>query len=134
MGEQKLHGRRVLIVEDEYLLADDLSLVLGDAGAHVLGPVASVEDGMTLIGNTPSIDAAVLDVNLCGDMVFPVADELRSRGIPFAFATGYDEWAFPERFAGVPRVEKPFKGYMVEAVLGALIEDRSPLSAAADLA
>lgn len=123
MAEQKLQGCRVLVVEDEYLLADDLSHALADVGVHVLGPVASVEDGLTLIGSESSIDAAVLDVNLRGDMVFPVADELRSRGIPFAFATGYDEWALPERFVDAPRVEKPFKGYKVAAVLGELVKD-----------
>jgi CheY-like chemotaxis protein len=123
MVEQKLQGCRVLIVEDEYLLADDLSQALADVGVQVLGPVASVEDGMTLIGSEASIDAAVLDVNLRGDMVFPVADALLSRGIPFAFATGYDEWALPERFANAPRVEKPFKGYKVAAILGTMIGD-----------
>jgi hypothetical protein len=64
----------------------------------------------------------VLDVNLRGDMVFPVADALRARGIPFAFATGYDGWALPERFADAPRVEKPFKGFRVAAVLGSLVQ------------
>ena len=122
MVEQNLKGCSVLVVEDEYLLADDLSNALAEAGVHVLGPVASVEDGIRLIGSTGSIDAAVLDVNLRGDMVFPVADELRSRGIPFAFATGYDESAIPDRFADAPRVEKPFKGHSLTAVLGALIK------------
>jgi DNA-binding response OmpR family regulator len=121
MPEQSLKGSRILIVEDEYLLADDLSHALSDAGAEVLGPIASVEDATAFIAGEPSIDAAVLDVNLRGDMVFPVADALHARGVPFAFATGYDQWALPERFAGAPRVEKPFKGYKVAAVLAPLI-------------
>jgi CheY-like chemotaxis protein len=122
MAEQKLQGSRILVVEDEYLLADDLSETLIEAGAEVLGPIASIEEATALIAEEPEIDAAVLDVNLRGDMVFPVADALRARGIPFAFATGYDEWALPERFADVPRVEKPFKGFRVAAVLGSLVQ------------
>ena len=86
MVDQVLRGTRILVVEDEYLLADDLNNALADAGAHVLGPAASVEDATALIGNEATIDAAILDVNLRGDMVFPLADALRERGIPFAFA------------------------------------------------
>ena len=121
MPEQNLQGCRILIVEDEYLLADDLSHALESAGAKVLGPLGSVEDATAFIAGEPSIDAAVLDVNLRGDMVFPVADALRARGVPFAFATGYDQWALPQRFADAPRVEKPFKADKVAALLGPLI-------------
>jgi CheY-like chemotaxis protein len=109
MVEQTLEGRRVLVVEDEYLLADDLTHALEQAGAAVLGPVPGIEEALALIAAETQIDAAVLDVNLRGEMVFPVADALVARGIPFAFATGYDEWALPDRFAAIPRLEKPFK-------------------------
>lgn len=129
MAEQKLQGSRILIVEDEYLLADDLSETLVEAGAEVLGPIASIEDATAFIAGEAAIDAAVLDVNLRGDMVFPVADALRARGIPFAFATGYDEWALPERFADAPRVEKPFKGFRVAALLGSLVQPSGKVGA-----
>ncbi|HEX8303148.1 response regulator [Sphingomonas sp.] len=121
MPEQSLRGCRILIVEDEYLLADDLSYALSEAGAQVLGPIASVEDAQTFIAGGDPIDAAVLDVNLRGDLIFPVAEALQDRGVPFAFATGYDQWALPTRFADVPRVEKPFKSHKVAAVLGPLL-------------
>jgi DNA-binding NtrC family response regulator len=121
MVDQVLRGARILIVEDEYLLADDLNNALADAGAHVLGPAASVDDATALIEKESAIDAAVLDVNLRGDMVFPLADILRDRGIPFAFATGYDDWALPPRFADAPRVEKPFKSERVADILRPLI-------------
>jgi DNA-binding response OmpR family regulator len=121
MPEQILQGSRILIVEDEYLLADDLSAALTEAGAEVLGPIASVEDAQTFIAGEDRIDAAVLDVNLRGDLIFPVADTLQARGVPFAFATGYDQWALPPRFAQVPRVEKPFKTNKVAAVLGPMV-------------
>jgi DNA-binding response OmpR family regulator len=122
MPDQNLQGYHILIVEDEYLLADDLCNALADAGAEVLGPVASIDDGLALIESGTSIDAAVLDVNLRGDMVFPVADALRSRGVPFAFATGYDESALPERYSDTPRLEKPTKGYKLAAVISSLLQ------------
>jgi len=121
MADAPLQGSRILIVEDEYLLADDLANALTDAGAEVVGPLGSVEEGLALIAVDRFIDAAVLDVNLRGDMVFPVADALRSHGIPFAFATGYDEWALPDRFADAPHVGKPFKSHLVERVLTDLL-------------
>jgi DNA-binding response OmpR family regulator len=121
MADQVLRGVRILIVEDEYLLADDLNTALSEAGAHVLGPAASVEDATTLIGNEAKIDVAILDVNLRGDMVFPLADALRERGTPFAFATGYDDWALPTRFADAPRIEKPFRSERVADILKLLI-------------
>lgn len=109
MVEQTLRDCRILVVEDEYLLADDLCHALEQAGAVVLGPVPGVEEALALIETEPRIDAAVLDVNLRGDMVFPVADALRDRNVPFAFATGYDRWILPDRFAAHPRIEKPFR-------------------------
>lgn len=121
MVEPVLRGCRVLVVEDEYLLADDLSFALTAAGADVLGPVPTVEEAIARISAEQRIDVAVLDVNLRGDMVFPVADALIARGIPFAFATGYDHEALPDRFTGVPRVEKPFKAHRVAAILAPLI-------------
>ncbi|MBE1529450.1 CheY-like chemotaxis protein [Sphingopyxis sp. OAS728] len=101
------------MVEDEYLLADDISRALADAGAQVLGPVASAQDAEAIIGSEERIDAAVLDVNLRDGAVFPAADALAAREIPFAFATGYEEWSLPERFQGRPLVEKPFKASQI---------------------
>jgi DNA-binding response OmpR family regulator len=124
MGESNLLGCRVLVVEDEYLLADDLREALAEAGAEVLGPVGSVEDAIALIAGEPSIDAAVLDINLRGDMIFPVADALRERAVPFAFATGYDREAIPERFADAPCIEKPLRGQKVAAALVPLMAGR----------
>jgi DNA-binding response OmpR family regulator len=121
MNEQSLGGYRILVVEDEYFLADDLCRTLTEAGAEILGPYASVEDASTLIAEGEPIDAAVLDVNLRGDMVFPVADALRDRGVPFAFATGYDQETLPNRFNDTPRVEKPFKAHKVAAVLKPMV-------------
>jgi two-component SAPR family response regulator len=121
MVEQMLDARRILIVEDEYLLADDLASVLREAGAHVLGPVPSVAAALSLIANEDRIDGAVLDINLRGEMVFPLAAALQDRGIAFIFATGYDEEIVPERFAHLPRVEKPLNGSTAATMLGPLL-------------
>jgi DNA-binding LytR/AlgR family response regulator len=102
-----LRGRRLLVVEDDYLIAADVAASLGDFGAIVIGPAGSIEDALRLIGAHDRIDAAVLDVNLRGERVYAVADALRARGVPFVFATGYDAGMLPERYEGVPRCGKP---------------------------
>jgi DNA-binding NarL/FixJ family response regulator len=125
MPEPTLLGRRVLIVEDEYLLADDLRDALLEEGADVLGPVASIDEATILVARELRIDAAVLDINLRGDMVFPIADTLIERQVPFAFATGYDASSLPERFASIPCLEKPLRGAKVAATLAPLIVQRA---------
>ena len=99
--------RRVLVVEDEYYLAQDLARALQKLGAQVVGPVPTLEAALALIGAEP-VDAAVLDINLRGEEVYPVADALAERGIPFVFATGYDRSSIPATYQDVPRWEKPF--------------------------
>jgi CheY-like chemotaxis protein len=100
---------RVLVVEDEYFLADDIMRALQGLGAEVVGPVPTRDKALALLASSESIDAAVLDINLQGEAVFPVADALIERGIPFVFATGYDQSAVPAAYDGVRRWEKPFE-------------------------
>ena len=100
-------GRSILVVEDDYMLAYDLCRDLEAAGARVLGPVASISEALEILDRAEGLDAAVLDVNLSGTMVFPLAEALRDRGVPFVFATGYEAWALPSAFAKVPRCDKP---------------------------
>ncbi|MDP8921195.1 MAG: response regulator [Pseudomonadota bacterium] len=102
-----LQGRRVLVVEDEYMLAQELREGLERQGAEVIGPVPTVAEAMELLRQGPAPDIAILDINLQGEMVYPVADALRAQGIPFLFATGYEPWAIPEAYKDVPRAEKP---------------------------
>ena len=102
-----LQNRHVLLVEDDYILAQELKDELEHLGAEVLGPVYSVEDALALLAADPAPDTAVLDLNLGGEMVFPLADALEVRGIPFVFLTGYEQWTWGEHHAGVPRLEKP---------------------------
>ena len=102
-----LRGRRVLVVEDDYLLAQDLREQLMSWGAEMMGPVASVTEALALVEAGPAPDMAMLDIGLGDEMVYPVAEALRTRGIPFVFATAYDAWVIPDAFAGVPVAQKP---------------------------
>ena len=83
-----LSGRRVLLVEDEAIIALDLAALLTDLGAVVVGPAHSVADALELL-NEGKIDCAVLDINLNGEPVYPVARALETRRIPFVFVTSY---------------------------------------------
>jgi CheY-like chemotaxis protein len=102
-----LRGRRVLVAEDEYFFAIDLSHELEIHGALVVGPVPRVEDGLELLARESPPDLAILDVNLGGSMVFPLADALIARGVPFVFATAYTRPELPPAYAGMPHCEKP---------------------------
>ena len=102
-----LSGRRVLVIEDEYFLADDIARALRELGARVVGPVGELEQAASLIDGDTAIDAAVVDINLRSDMVFPVARTLRARKVPLLFTTGYDRKSIDPEFQDVPLWEKP---------------------------
>ncbi|MBE7179859.1 MAG: response regulator [Terriglobus roseus] len=102
-----LSGHRVLVVEDDYFIADGLRQMLLGMGVEVVGPVATVDKALALIAASSQIDVAVLDVNLRDVMVFPVADALKMRGVPFIFSTGYEGDTIPARYAHIQRFEKP---------------------------
>lgn len=115
-AEASIRGLRVLIVEDAVLLALELEAGLQDAGAIIAGNAAELEEGMAMLDL--DIDAAVLDANLNGASVAPLAEALRARGTPFVFATGYGERGAPEGF-DAPVVRKP---YNVHQIVRALAE------------
>lgn len=112
-----LQGRCVLVVEDEYMIACELSEELSTNGAEVIGPVGTVDGARALLDSRGRIDAAILDINLRGEYVFELANELEHRGLPFLFATGYDGEVIPERYHHVVRCEKPVKASNVVAAL-----------------
>src|SRR5690348_17281985 len=102
-----LSGHRVLVIEDEYFLADDIARALRQSGARVVGPVGELEQAASLIEGDVAIDAAVVDINLRSDMVFPVVRTLRARNVPLLFTTGYDRKSIDPEFQDVPLWEKP---------------------------
>ncbi len=101
-----LTGKRILIVEDEYFIAADLKRALAEAGAIVVGPAGTLASAQALVDD--DIDLALLDVNLDGEHSYPLANRLHERAVPFAFLTGYDQWALPPAYRDVPRLDKPF--------------------------
>ena len=114
-----VRGHRILIVEDEYLAADDLATDLRKLGVEIVGPVGNVREALALIRANPDLDGAVLDINLHGTMSYPVADALSKTGTPFLFATGYDAWMVADPYRGVVRHEKPVRpADVVSALFG----------------
>jgi CheY-like chemotaxis protein len=122
MASSPLRDRRILIVEDEYLIAINLQDGLENIGSVVLGPVPSVEKAIRKIEGEQHIDAAVLDVNLGGALAYPVADMLVARKIPFVFTSGYEDTALRSRYSGVKNCPKP---YLFQAIEEALVEAMS---------
>ena len=104
---QTFAGRRVLVVEDEALVAMLLETILEDMGCMAVGPAATVDEGLRMAADE-AIDAALLDVNVAGRQVFPVAQALKDRGVPFVFSTGYGEGGLPDEWRGQPTLQKPF--------------------------
>ena len=111
-----LEGVRVLVVEDEYLVAILIEEILESAGCIVMGPIPRLPEALDA-AHHDNCDAAVLDVNLAGERINPVADALSERNVPFLFVTGYGASALPSEYAERPRLHKPFR--MAE-LLGAL--------------
>jgi DNA-binding response OmpR family regulator len=110
-----LAEKRILIVEDEFLISAMLCDMLRDSGATVIGPAASVSAALRMIDNH-WLDAAVLDMNLNGQWIDPVAEALHEQGTPFVFTTGYGTNGRSQKF-GARTVEKPFLWEDVEMQL-----------------
>ncbi|MGA0588674.1 response regulator [Dyella sp. KRB-257] len=107
MSYEVLRGKRVLVVEDEYLIAEDVRIALVLVGAEVIGPYGTLAAAAQACARIPAPHVAVLDVNLAGERVFPVAERLVDSGVPCLFTTGYDDISIPDVFARCPRLRKP---------------------------
>jgi DNA-binding response OmpR family regulator len=103
-----LKGVRVLVVEDEYFIAILIEEILESAGCVVMGPIPRLPDALDAVDHQ-DYDVAVLDVNLGGEWINPVADALSERNVPFLFVTGYGANALPSEYAQRPRICKPFR-------------------------
>ena len=119
-------GRRVLLVEDEMLVVWLLEDMLADLGCAVVGPASSVNQALAMI-DAEAIDAAVLDVNLNGQMSYPVADALAARGVPFVFSTGYDkDTLFLDGYRTFPVLQKPFRRSELSDTFAKLLTPKEP--------
>ena len=100
-------GYRVLVVEDEYFIADDLAKAFARQGVEVLGPVPRLPEALAFLEGPNPPDLAVLDINVNGETSYAIAAALRRRGTPLVFVTGYDCDSLPAEFADVACWEKP---------------------------
>jgi CheY-like chemotaxis protein len=112
----EFNGIKVLIVEDEGLVALMIEDVLQDLGCDVVASVAGLKEACS-VAATAELDLAVLDINLGGERSFPVAKILRERGVPFMFSTGYGTSGLPSEFSGCPVLGKPFSPKALEETL-----------------
>jgi CheY-like chemotaxis protein len=110
-------ARRILVVEDDFYVASSLAHCLEDEGVEVVGPVASVKEALDLIAEGGRIEGAILDINLKGETVYPVADVLRERGVPYVFTTGYDAVSIAQRQPDALCFEKPVVATQLIAAL-----------------
>lgn len=118
--QASVQNARVLVVEDEPLVAMDVASALSDAGCEVVGPAATLEKAAALV-EAGGIDAALLDANLAGDPVDSLAADLSRRQVPFAFLTGYGREGVPQEHREAPLLEKPFSSRQLLAVLGQIL-------------
>ena len=116
---------RILVVEDEYLirmLLEDMLEELGYAVAAAVGTIAEARK----IATDGEFNAAILDVNLDGQEIYPIADILAKRALPFVFVTGYGERSLPEPYRGRPALQKPFQAEQLKRTLAELVSSPTP--------
>ena len=119
MTVSSIEGLRVLVVEDEMMVSMLIEDMLSELGCQVVGPASRLDEAMALVEDG-QLDCAVLDVNLGGQPIFPLADMLRQKGLPFAFATGYGDAGVRDVDRGTPVLQKPFREGDLARVLGEL--------------
>jgi two-component SAPR family response regulator len=123
MTARDLAGCRILVVEDEMLIALMIEEAVLGLGCTVVGPAGKLSTALALMADQ-TFDAAILDVTIRGEKIYPVAEELIKRDIPFVFASGYGDWALPETMRDRPRLMKPFTIAALEDQIRALCEPR----------
>ncbi|MGF6971138.1 DNA-binding NarL/FixJ family response regulator [Paraburkholderia sp. WC7.3g] len=115
-----LQNRRILIVEDDFLVAQGLAALLVEAGATVVGPIGWAEEALAFVETeADTLDGVVLDVNLHGEKSYSIADALTRRHVRFVFVTGYGAEALDAAYRDYPRCEKPFDAHLLVRSLAA---------------
>ena len=120
---EALQGVKVLVVEDEYLVATMMEDMLESAGCVVAGPIPRLAQALDA-ASSEACDVAVLDVNLAGERVYPVAEILAQRSVPFVFVTGYGSNTLPSEYAKRPRICKPFRITELLAAISGVVKPR----------
>lgn len=123
MVDDSLAGSRILVVEDEMLIALEIEEILLRLDCVVVGPVGKLDVALQMARDEP-LEAAILDVTIRGGHVYPVAEQLTARGVPFVLASGYGDWALPEPFRDRPRLTKPYTQHDIEMHVRSLCRGR----------
>ena len=119
-GDVSLHGRRILIVEDSPVVAPFTADVVDELGCTVVGPAPNMAAARQLL-EEERFDAAIMDIHIRGERVFPLLEVLEARQIPFVLSSGYADWAMPDKWQDRPRLQKPYTIDQVEAALKSLL-------------
>jgi CheY-like chemotaxis protein len=118
-----LKGLKVLVVEDQAPIALQMEDMLAESECEVVGPASRVGQALRLLSDN-AVDAAVLDLNIAGELVYPVADALDARGLPYVFATGYSPSDVADRYGHRPVLQKPFsRRVFLEAIRDTIRQD-----------
>lgn len=115
-----MSGMRVLVVEDDYLLAEELCAGLEKEGVVVIGPFGHLAKALVWADSNRNVEAAILDISIAGELVNPLAELLTDRGVKVVFATGHDRADIPQRLATLPFYPKPVN---LSQILAALNRD-----------
>ncbi|HEY6048367.1 MAG TPA: response regulator [Sphingomicrobium sp.] len=118
--ESGLKGRRILIVEDSPVVAPFTADLLSDLGCEVVGPAPNMAAARELLENE-EFEAALMDIHIRGERVFPLCDMLEAKSVPFVFTSGYADWQIPEKWEKRPRLQKPYTIEQVRKVLSAVL-------------
>jgi CheY-like chemotaxis protein len=121
--KEPLKGLKVLVVEDQAPIALQMEDMLVESECEVVGPASRVGQALRLLSDN-AVDAAVLDLNIAGELVYPVADALDARGLPYVFATGYSPSDVADRYGHRPVLQKPFsRRVFLEAIRDTIRQD-----------
>jgi CheY-like chemotaxis protein len=127
----ELSGRRILVVEDSPVVGPFTADLLAELGCEVIGPAPTMAAARELI-ERGGYDAALMDIHIRGERVFPLCETIEARGVPFVLTTGYADWQMPDKWDDRPRLQKPYTLRQVEDALKACLVDRSGSDGEAD--